>query len=40
MCREELDRPENKGLKPTVDKLRKIKDAIDEGSKKYGEVLQ
>ncbi|CAL5222505.1 g4879 [Coccomyxa viridis] len=33
---QELDRPENKGLKPTVDKLRKIKNAIDEGSKKYG----
>ena len=39
MCREELNRPENKGLKPVVDKLRSIKDKIDEGSKKYGEGL-
>lgn len=39
MCRDELNRPENKGLKPVVDKLRSIKDKIDEGSKKYGEGL-
>jgi len=35
-CREELNRPENKGLKSTVDKLKSVKEAVDEGSKKYG----
>ena len=35
--REELDRKENQSLKPIVRKLKSIKDAIDEGSKKYGE---
>ena len=34
---EELDRKENQSLKPIVRKLKSIKDAIDEGSKKYGE---
>lgn len=36
-CSEELGRKENHGLKPVVDKLKSIKDTIDEGSKKYGE---
>ena len=35
--REELDRKENQSLKPIVRKLKSIKDAVDEGSKKYGE---
>ncbi|CAK0787502.1 hypothetical protein CVIRNUC_010722 [Coccomyxa viridis] len=33
---EELDRKENQSLKPIVRKLKSIKDAVDEGSKKYG----
>ena len=37
--REELDRKENQSLKPIVKKLKSIKDAVDEGSKKYGESL-
>ena len=35
---EELRRPENKGIKPYIDKLKQAKKAVDEGGAAVGEL--
>ena len=37
-CSEELRRPENKGIKPYIDKLKQAKKAIDEGGAAVGKL--
>ena len=37
-CSEELRRPENKGIKPYIDKLKQAKKAIDEGGEAVGKL--
>ena len=37
-CSEELRRPENKGIKPYIDKLKQAKKAIDEGGAAVGRL--